>query len=509
MDIVNKVEKSAWDLPDRFDPDEEDTKLLSRMVVKPLMEQSTKWRSFHNDAPEWVKFMVMRGEMPTAKIKKAWIDIAATPSMYMSGLTELLGKIQEEYQKNPDRHTEKLVDGRLHIWAFLAFNTGQHITFPETIMEFIQKIDSPSVQKFAFAGYKTLLNSTITYLSSLEAKELFSIKTVRLENMSEEEYQNKLKENNKRSRRDRVEEQQWIQQIVHNMEKGKPWGAFRGDIAWWAKEKASFLERFAGHQTPVASYITRYLNHKTSQDFYKKLIEMSANNTLPTGVEMVNISWGLLKRYHLKLPHRVEVWGNFLLENWLELVNGADASFPYVLADPKTNPGINLEDPQVKKNTFTCSKTTMYVRSDPFTPDPADPNDPMAMGEKDLLMGKATKLDKHKTGYKYPVYIWLSQFDVIYSRCYEHVRNLFLKSLGDKDKDPEDLSLPFFINSKGEQLISRSGVSMDLTDFSIINQCGKVTSHVARKMMSDYIAKQKDSLLTEGREYFMCNSDQV
>ena len=117
MDIVNKVEKSAWDLPDRFDPDEEDTKLLSRMVVKPLMEQSTKWRSFHNDAPEWVKFMVMRGEMPTAKIKKAWIDIAATPSMYMSGLTELLGKIQEEYQKNPDRHTEKLVPDKLLITA--------------------------------------------------------------------------------------------------------------------------------------------------------------------------------------------------------------------------------------------------------------------------------------------------------------------------------------------------------------------------------------------------------
>ena len=53
--------------------------------------------------------------MPTAKIKKAWIDIAATPSMYMSGLTELLGKIQEEYQKNPDRHTEKLVPDKLLI----------------------------------------------------------------------------------------------------------------------------------------------------------------------------------------------------------------------------------------------------------------------------------------------------------------------------------------------------------------------------------------------------------
>ena len=71
------------------------------------------------------------------------------------------------------------------------------------------------------------------------------------------------------------------------------------------------------------------------------------------------------------------------------------------------------------------------------------------------------------------------------------------------------MNIAFFINSKGEQLVSMHGVSMDLSDFSIINQCGKVTSHVARKMMSDYISKQKDAVLTEGRQYFMCNSDQV
>jgi hypothetical protein len=506
MAIVNKVEKSAWDLPDRFVPDEEDTRLLSIMVVKPLLEQSTKWRSFHNDAPDSVKAMVMNGEIPTGKTKMAWANLAATPALYMSGLRVLLGKIQEELQEKPDRISDKLVNGRLHVWAFLAFNTEQHVTYPETIIQLIKKIDSPSIQKFAFAGYKTLLNSTITYLSSLEAKELFSIRTVRLENMTEEEYQSKVKENMKQSRRDRVEEQTWIQQIVNNMEKGKPWGQFRGDISWWAKAKAAYMEKFSGRQTPDASYITRYLNHKISQDYFKKLVEMSANDTVPTGAEMVNISWGLLKRYHLKLPHRVEIWGKFLLEHWLALINGGDASFPYVLADPKTNHGLNLEDPQVRTNTFTQDKTTLYVRSDPYSPDPADPNDPMADGKRDLLVGKAIKLDMgHKTS-KYPVYIWLSKWDVLYGRCYENLRNLFLISVG---KDPEDLSLPFFVNSRGEQLVWRHGATMDLTDFSIINQCGRVTSHVARKMMSDYIATQKDCLMTEGRQYFMCNSDQV
>ena len=220
--IANKVQQSAWDLPDKWVPDDEDLKLLSSMVVKPLMEQSTKWRSFHNDAPDWVKDMVLKGEMPTGKTKKAWIELASTPAMYVDGLRALLGKLQEELQKNPDRQTDKLVEGRLHLWAMLAFNTEHQISFPETVMEIIENIDSPSMQKFAFAGYKTFLQSTIKHLSSLEAKEIFNIKTVRLENMSEEEYQEKFKENSKKSKRDRVEEQQWLQQIVNNMEIGKP-----------------------------------------------------------------------------------------------------------------------------------------------------------------------------------------------------------------------------------------------------------------------------------------------
>ena len=67
----------------------------------------------------------------------------------------------------------------------------------------------------------------------------------------------------------------------------------------------------------------------------------------------------------------------------------------------------------------------------------------------------------------------------------------------------------FFINSKGDALISPYSTPLDWCDFSLINQCGKQTSHIARKMMSDYISKQRDVLLTEGREYFMCNSNAV
>ena len=91
-------------------------------------------------------------------------------------------------------------------------------------MEAVKKLDSPSIQKFAFAGWKRL------QLSSIQAIE--SANTVRVEGMTEEQF----KADTKSAKKDRLDEQQDLKQIIHNMEIGKPWGSFRGDISWWANQ---------------------------------------------------------------------------------------------------------------------------------------------------------------------------------------------------------------------------------------------------------------------------------
>ena len=143
--------------------------------------------------------------------------------MYLIGLKALLGKVQEEYQKTV-KLSQRMPGGRVHLWAMLDYNKPCHIPFPETIMEAVKKIDSPSIQKFAFAGWKRL------QLSSIQAIE--SANTVRVEGMTEEQF----KADTKSAKKDRLDEQQDLKQIIHNMEIGKPWGSFRGDISWWANQ---------------------------------------------------------------------------------------------------------------------------------------------------------------------------------------------------------------------------------------------------------------------------------
>ena len=496
---------SAWDQPDVWVPDQRDMDILAEMVVSPLMRQSSKWRSFHNDAAEWVKQLVLSGEMPKGKKRTAWLDVATTPHMYVSGLKVLLGKLQQQFQETTNI-SQRLPEGRLHIWAMLDFNTPHHINFPETIMDTIKMIPSPSMQKFAFAGYKQLLQSAVLWLSTVHAVDMFSVQTVMQEGMSEEQFLQKVIADNKHAKMDRLQEQKWIQQILTNIEYGKPWGAFQGDISWWAKQKEEYMEKFSGKEPLDSSCVTRFLNHQITRDFYRELMNEAESNTAVTRKQMVNLGRQLLKRWHLKNGFRQEIWGKFTLQHWMDAINGPDASFPYLLAEPGQNSGLDLQNEHVASNVHQMEGVRVYVRKDPFQPDPLDPQDPMQQEDtRDLLLGKCTLIHKHKT-HKYPCYIWLSKWDVLHGRCYEKIRNLYLRSIG---KNPEDLEGSFFINSKGGATISPHSEPLEWSDFSVINQCGKVSSHIVRKLVSDYISNQKDAVLTEGREYFMCNSDQV
>jgi hypothetical protein len=216
---------------------------------------------------------------------------------------------------------------------------------------------------------------------------------------------------------------------------------------------------------------------------------------------------------HLKQGHRQE-WANKLTyQDWLRLLNGGWATYPVVVADQAS--GINLKDPQVQARLAKRGDTMVYIRENLHQPDPLIPNDPMVQdGEEadqsradtwELVRGKAVTLEKHKTS-KYPIQFWLSQFDIVYCRCYEAIRNVYIDHIG---QDPEDPTTSFFISSKGSPLIHPKAPPIDWTDFSIIVGCGRVTSHVARKMQSQFITTQEDSVLKEGREYMLCHSNDV
>lgn len=62
-----------------------------------------------------------------------------------------------------------------------------------------------------------------------------------------------------------------------------------------------------------------------------------------------------------------------------------------------------------------------------------------------LLAGYAVRVDKHKTGAKYPCWIWLSQIDMAYMLCYEQIAYNYMEHEG----IPITPETAFFIDGKG------------------------------------------------------------
>ena len=90
----------------------------------------------------------------------------------------------------------------------------------------------------------------------------------------------------------------------------------------------------------------------------------------------------------------------------------------------------------------------------------------------------------------------------MYLKYYEEVSSNYLQANG----IPITPSTPFFINKKGEAVISKDSLRLNYTDFALICGVTRVTSHLFRKMFSQFLYKQKNLLCREMEEYTLCHS---
>lgn len=231
--------------------------MIAKFIVKPTIMNSTKWNRFRHEAPQEVWDMVMRGELPKGKTKSAWRNIAATPAMYLDGIKKMMGQLQKKLQQSEEMMA-RLDGGKLHMWQLLEFHKEKHIEFPENVDELLDGIVSHNMQKFAFSGYKQLLESTIQWLGKPDGGvPFFTIKNKREEGETDEEYQRKVKENSKKSRNDRMEESVFLSQILERMRTNKPWARFDGDIEFWKEQKSNYLSNYGGQTEVDSSCVTR------------------------------------------------------------------------------------------------------------------------------------------------------------------------------------------------------------------------------------------------------------
>ena len=258
----------------------------------------------------------------------------------------------------------------------------------------------------------------------------------------------------------------------------------------------------------------RFLNHPVTQELYRELLDLAKRGVAVAPNTMTRLTKELLCTLHLKNPHRQEIWGLFTRGHYIDAVTGGDAAFPFV----------DTSQARVEEGNGQVVNTEwgeVYVR-DPHRADPGVARDPLGEDAREvqeeneprnLRVGRCTTVNAHKTGRKYPAYVFFTLYDVVWLRAYEEIRKNFLDSIG---QDPTDNSQAFFINAVGGSLITRNrgldwtrykGVSQYFRNkyyyfyyrFMMVNQCGPFKGHTARKIISDYVKKQNIAVLSEGK----------
>ena len=482
--------------------------MISQFIIRPGVEQSTSWNKFKHEASEDTLAMVLRGDTPTdPRLKKMWRDLASTPLDHYKGLQQFFAKMQKEAQETPSCR-DKLDNGKLHIWQLLEFNKWNQIPFPEDPMPLIEQISSYGIQKFAYQGYRQLVDSTSLWLARrgpLGGVEKFYIETKRTDSESEQEWHDRTAENNRVSRDTRMKEMEHLARILNNMKKDKPWAKMDGGQVYMREIKETFNTEFCGQIRLNSECITKYLEHPLVVNFYDEMLAFASSEKVPTGPKMVYFTKHLLPTIHIKSGMRQEIWQNMRLKHWIEAIQGDECAFPFLDLSQ-----VDLEEARKSGRVMEgfCEGEEIYFREDGFNPDHIVRDDPMMLDpdSRELLVGRACIVWNHKTGKRYPAIIWFSVYDCCYLRAYEAIRFRYLESIG---MDGKDINLPFFINSKGDAYLNKSQAQMDWTWFKQINQCGDFTGHQGRKIMSDYIKSHKNAVMKEGREYAMCNTNSV
>jgi hypothetical protein len=363
---------------------------LKKWIIAPICTQTKNWMHFGPREQENVREMVLSGNI-FGKGKEL-ADLATTPKLYTKGLKIFMGLYQAELVAS---HPESLVDGSLHLWQFFDYKSAHHLELPQKIDHIIEQVAQPNNKMFLFSGFRQLLDSLVQFLASTEAKELFMRRTRLESTLSPED----MKEE---ARNKRTNEMKYLKETRELLGKGKPFGNFKGQRDLERNERETFREEFEGYEVPDASIaIPRYLSTNLTRKLFSDMVEWSSSKVVLNKKQMVDLSREFVKRLHVKNGHRVQIWGKFLRGHYYDALLKGPARFPYLKADSTEGELFKNRDDKE----FRVLKDPHMVNMDNASKDQQE--------EWDLLQGIAAKIEKHKTGLRYPCFLWFSTFDQV------------------------------------------------------------------------------------------------
>ena len=473
-------------------PDAQDKVDLHKHIVQPMTTRCSKVTHCGSTIPV-PTLEKIRNEQPLDNEDKP--HVAKTGYDYAYGMERLMYILQEKAKIDDPQLLSH--DQKLHIRQFFLF---KHRTFlaPMNIIDLLEKnIDSPNVKGKAYEAYKCILNEMLLEASSLRGKSKF------ISPVSEEEKAwDEAKQVEKGLKKQRLLLND-IRNVIAEMQAMKPFALWRGQRDDEKKLKNDNERIFEGRSTPdPIMVIEKWLSHEKTREMDRIIFEAAKNGSIVSGTLLNKITQHLIIRFNMNIGSRPEIWKKICWFHFHEGVAKGPAAFPY--KHPK-DPNLDSQNSDISKRMMMeDGQDTLYVREDPWGPDPFDLDDPM-QSDQSFLKGVCVTIKNHKTGSKYPFYCWFSKVDVLFLLRYEEICQNFAAANGFELTSQS----PMFINSKGKCFLNNNHKNLDLSEFSAIVDIPKATEGLFRKMFTNVVYKHGSALVKQAESIALTHSQDV
>ena len=478
--------------------DEQDEVLLQEQIVAPLLKKSGLWQRYGHKAAADIVSMVRSGKTPKKKDKVQFCLFSSTANSYLRGLKQLLGFYQHEViLAGMDN---QLIEGQLKVRQFFSIKQPFFLELPHDIERLLDKMITGNAKNCAFSGFMQLIDSLYRYCNNPQGQKLFLTRTDEQIGLTEDEMKRVAK-------RERQEFKTELKQLKDDMTLEKPYGRHTGQKKTDTEDNRTFADKFENYRLPDPQVvIPKFLACEDTRSMYRELERLSVEKTVLAPTKMSSLSRRYCEVLISKMGIRQQCLGDgFSRAHYWEAVGSPPASFPYVPAK-----GLDSSQKSVRDNCYLTEEGDgFYVRENPFDFDPNDPNDPRASESWQLQQGIAVKIQYHKTGAKYPVWLWFSQTEQFYLKMYEEVASNFLLARGlNVDKTNPKLILnktPFFISGSGGPVVYPHSQPLNFSGFAMVAGIPYASSHIFRRMFSGLLMAQPNIALRECEEWVMAH----
>ena len=483
-EIERRLQGSKLD--NRWVPDAQDARDLHLYIVQPMIDKCGKKNSLQSTIPAYVLDKIK----DPANTEKLANDVSHLVSKtgydYEYAFKRLMFHFEEQKKRFDPGNLSS--DGRLHIRQFFQFKENTFLA-PSNILDLLEKnFDSPNLKMKAYLSYKCMLDQMYAVASGDVGKAKF--KAPITEEEKSWDVSKQVEKGLKKQQRLLSE----IRNVQAEMKISKPFIRWLGQRKDEQKLKEENQRMFEGLTLPDPNEIYyKWLNHQSTLEMEKKICELAKSKVIVSGNMLNRITKYLITKLSMKIGARIEVWKK---ATWKHFQQGRDmgpAAFPY---KHHLSSAIDANNPAVANRIMhEDSEVPLYVRANPWQKDPLDMDDEMKNDSLfQILKGTCLTIKNHKTGSKYPFYIWLSQIDVMMLLCYEEIVHTFSSANG----ITLTINSPIFINPKGiffcyilyyvGQYLGKSYIqgnrSLDLDEFSRIVGIPKATNVLFRKLFT-------------------------